>query len=122
MSKKPKRVDPNIITALERLKWPLPSFRNTQVTIRAKCKEGKGAYHVANQRHYLKVADVSLIPSILKAPYAFHTDPRNKKHFNYYGKRKGGKRGMFIKVVTMLNRRNKGEEFIVTIYPTQKLK
>ena len=122
MSKRPVQVDPNIIAALERLKWPLPSFRNTKVTIREKSREGEGICHVASQRHYLKVADIKMIPSILKAPYAFHRDPRNKRHFNYYGKRKGTKVRMYLKIVTALNRKDNSKEIIVTIYPTKIFK
>ena len=122
MSKRPSQIDSNIIAALEQLKWPLPSFRNTKVLIRKKSRGESGISHVASSRHFLKVSDILLVPSILKEPIAFHVDPKNKKHFNYYGKRKGAKRGMYIKVVTILSKRKKDEEFIVTIYPTKKFK
>ena len=122
MSKRPDEVDSNIIAALNRLKWPLPSARNTKIAIREKCRNQPGIEHIASKRHHLKVDDVPLVPTILAQPIVLCKHPGNKHHLNYYGKRKGNRSPLFLKIVTMQDKSDSSKEWIVTIYPTKKVK
>ena len=122
MAKSQKEIDQNVYNELLRLSWPLPAVGGKRVFLRDRARRETGAEHIAAKRHHLKIADIQLLPELLKKPIAHHADSRNKNYVNYYGRRKGNKNPMFLKAITSKDKHSNLLETLITFYPTKKVK
>ena len=122
MAKPKTEIDQKVYTELLGLPWPLPAIGGKFIFLRQQGRGETGAEHIAAKRHHLKIVDIRSLPALLKAPIAHHSDSRNKNYVNYYGRRKGNKNQMFLKVITSKDKHNKMFETLITLYPTKKVK
>ena len=122
MAKHQKEIDENIIQAIVRLNWPLPTNKGTRVFIRRRSRDETGLEHIGLKRHHLKISDIQLIPGVLMHPIYDCRDPKNRHNRNFYGRRKGLKQPSFLKIVTLLDRKDSTLEWLITAYPTKRIK
>ena len=121
MSKNRPGIDQHIVIALEHIHWPIVTPKGKKFFIRKNARDRTGIEHIAEKRHHLKIVDIEVLPSLLANPLRERRDPTNKSCWNYMGRRRGKQDRPFLKVITMLNQKNRNEETIVTIYPIKSL-
>ena len=114
--------DQNIISAINKLHFPIKGVGGKEFFIRCRARKESGVEHIARKDHRLKVRDIEEITKILKHPQYACEDPDNKIYRDYYGIRKGKDQDSFIKIVTSPIKNDKTKEEIVTIYPTNSIK
>ena len=118
MSKKNIEYDQNIINALKSLPIPLKTFDGHEVLFTTDKRNETIFEHIANKKHHLHVADISMIPSILNDKKCLKND-RNGHHYrSYIGRRKKkNERLKHLKIATQIIKG--GKEIIITIYPVK---
>ena len=115
-------IDNNIRESPLKLSWPLDAKNDRQIRIRESTSREAAVDHISAKRHHLKVDDIKRLATILKNPKFCHIDSHNKHYRVYYGARKGNKNPAMLKVVTEIDKNDPKKEWIVTIYPTKKVK
>lgn len=116
MSKQRRPFDRNLVDTLNKLSWPLVSKDGIKVFLRDNARNETGAEHIAGKLHELKVRDIEIIPTILKAPLKVLKDKRKGKL--YFGKRKGVYKFPYLKIV--VNERKDGSEVIITVCSSKR--
>ena len=114
--------DENIIKALTKIRTPIIGKGGIKFYFRDKARKETGFEHIAKKSHRLKVRDIESVESILKHPILVRKDPNNPTYKNYYGSRHGNDNVKLIKIVTWVPYRESTTEYIMTIYPTKKIK
>ena len=110
----------NIENALLKLEFPLINNNGAKVLLKKSNSSHSRSKHIAKQYHGLKEKDIRLIPDALLKPDYVVKDPKVKLNKNYYKRRNGEKKILFLKVVTKII--GLKEEQIVTVFTTNNIK
>jgi len=121
MSHKKRKTYSNasIEKALLQLDFPLKNNIGADVILKISNSSHSGSKHIAKAYHGLNENDISLLPSILKNPVYVTKDPIHREKKNYYGKRKGSNKILFIKIVTKII--DSKTEKIITVFTTKHI-
>lgn len=113
--------DQHIVDELNKIKWPIINFEGHKIFLRE--RYGNIVYtinHISEKRHFTKVRDIKLLPSILRKPFKVIPQDGRKRKI-YFGKRHGNKGNdhkPFLQIVTEVYN---DKEYITTLYPVNKI-
>ena len=110
----------SIENALKQISFPVSNKNGAKVYLDISKTSHSGSKHIAKQYHGLKKKDIGLIPGIISNPTYVCKDKTHKEKKNYYGRKTGGKKIQFIKIVTKVI--DQKTEKIVTVFTTNKIK
>ena len=112
-----------LLEAVSRLPNPLfDKKRNLHIRIEGRARSNQTrAEHIVEFGHNLKVRDIELIPDGINKCLFYKKDPRHKRTYNYYLKRKGEDRGM-VKVSIMISQIDPTKAWVKTIFVAYKVK
>lgn len=117
MNKK-KEPDLNIVRALKELPSPLINFKGNKILFNKDKRNETIFDHIAVKSHHLHVADIKVIPAILKNSKSLVNKSDYRKGRVYIGRRgKKHEKVKYLKIVTELNK--DFTESIITIYLTK---
>jgi len=110
----------NIEKALLELKFPLSNNNGAKIHLKVSDSTHSRSKHISKRYHGLQKKDIDLIPTALSQPDYVRLDPVVKQNKNYYKRRKGDKKILFLKIVTKIID-GKNEE-LITIFTTNNIK
>lgn len=110
----------NIEKALLNLDFPLLNNNGAKVYLKITNSNHSRSKHISKQYHGLTERDIKLIPQVLKNPDYVTKDRKVKRNKNYYIKRSGKKKILFLKIVTKII--GPEEEQLITVFTTNNIK
>lgn len=112
-----------LIDAINKIPFPIHDKKhNLYIVIKGMARSNQTRIeHVVEYSHDLKVRDIETITKGINNYFLYKMDPVYKDTYNYYIHRKGKDKGL-IKISIQINKNNRKEAWIKTIYITYNVK